>query len=191
MIRDIFSVGISIFELRNINNNEITEYAKTKLEKNQTYVSSNGDKHVGKENKDILSNVIFKSLNEVVLEKMNEYYSSIYNDNFKIKLDEAWSNKGGDRYTTVPHSHNNSIISAVYYPQSTEGEILFLNPGVSMTNNQNNDMIDTHNKYTSEYYSFPARTGNLIIFNSILQHMVRCKTDERISIAYNGITEKV
>jgi len=77
MIRDIFSVGISIFELRNINNNEITEYAKTKLEKNQTYVSSNGDKHVGKENKDILSNVIFKSLNEVVLEKMNEYYSSI------------------------------------------------------------------------------------------------------------------
>lgn len=191
MITDIFSVGISIFELTNLNNNEITEYAKTKLEKNQTYVSSNGDKHVGKENKDILSNVIFKSLNEVVLEKMNEYYSSIYNDNFKIKLDEAWSNKGGDRYTTVPHSHNNSIISAVYYPQSTEGEILFLNPGVSMTNNQNNDMIDTHNKYTSEYYSFPARTGNLIIFNSILQHMVRCKTDERISIAYNGITEKV
>jgi len=191
MIRDIFSVGISIFELRNLNNNEITEYAKTKLEKNQTYVSSNGDKHVGKENKDILSNVIFKSLNEVVLEKMNEYYSSIYNDNFKIKLDEAWSNKGGDKYTTVPHSHNNSIISAVYYPQSTEGEIIFLNPGVSMTNNQNVNMIDTHNKYTSEYYSFPARTGNLIIFNSILQHMVRCKTDERISIAYNGITEKV
>src|SRR5210317_938403 len=154
MIRDIFSVGISIFELTNLNNNEITEYAKTKLE------------------------------------KMNEYYSSIYNDNFKIKLDEAWSNKGGDKYTTVPHSHNNSIISAVYYPQSTEGEILFLNPGVSMTNNQNADMIDTHNKYTSEYYIFPARTGNLIIFNSILQHMVRCKTDERISIAYNGITEK-
>ena len=191
MIRDIFSVGISIFELRNINNREIAEYAKTKSEKNQTYVSSNGDKHVGKENKDILSNVIFKSLNEVVLEKMNEYYSSIYNDNFKIKLDEAWSNKGGDRYTTVPHSHNNSIISAVYYPQSTEGEILFLNPGVSMTNNQNDDMIDTHNKYTSEYYIFPARTGHLIIFNSILQHMVRCKTNERISIAYNGITEKV
>ena len=180
MIRDIFSVGISIFELTNLNNNEITEYAKTKLEKNQA-----------KENKDILTNIIFKSLNEVVLEKMNEYYSSIYNDNFKIKLYEAWSNKGGDKYTTVPHSHNNSIISAVYYPQSTEGEIIFLNPGVSMTNNQSVDMIDTQNKYTSEYYTFPARTGHLIIFNSMLQHMVRCKTNERISIAYNGITEKV
>ena len=60
-----------------------------------------------------------------------------------------------------------------------------------MTNNQSVDMIDTHNKYTSEYYSFPARTGHLIIFNSMLQHMVRCKTDERISIAYNGITERV
>ncbi len=75
MIRDIFSVGISIFELTNLNNNEIAEYAKTKLEKNQS-----------KENKDILTNNIFKSLNKVVLEKMNEYYSSIYNDNFKIKL---------------------------------------------------------------------------------------------------------
>ena len=122
---------------------------------------------------------------------MNEYYSSIYNNNFRIKLKEAWSNKGGDKYTSIPHSHNNSIISAVYYPQSTEGEIIFLNPGVSMTNNQSVDMINTHNKYTSEYYSFPTRTGHLIIFNSMLQHMVRCKTNERISIAYNGITEKV
>ena len=33
MITDIFSVGISIFELRNINNNEIAEYAKAKSEK--------------------------------------------------------------------------------------------------------------------------------------------------------------
>lgn len=191
MIRDIFSVGISIFELKNLNNNEIAEYAKAKTEKNQVYVSSNGDEYVGKENKDILTNIIFKSLNEVVLEKMNEYYSSIYNNNFRIKLDEAWLNVGGDKYITVPHSHNNSIISAVYYPQSTEGEIIFLNPGISMTNNQNVNMIDTHNKYTSEYYTFQARTGHLIIFNSMLQHMVRCKTNERISIAYNGITEKV
>ena len=180
MITDIFSVGISMFELKNINNREIAKYAKAKSEKNQA-----------KENKDILSNIIFKSLNEVVLKKMNEYYSSIYNGNYKIKIHEAWSNKGDDKYITIPHSHNNSIISAVYYPHSTEGEIVFLNPGIALTNNQKMSMIDTHNKYTSEHYCFPARTGHLIIFNSMLQHMVRCKTDERISIAYNGITEKV
>jgi uncharacterized protein (TIGR02466 family) len=180
MITDIFSVGISIFELRNINNNEIAEYAKTKSEK-----------HLKKENKDILSNIIFKGLNEVVLKKMNEYYSSIYNGNYKIKIHEAWSNKGDDTYITIPHSHNGSTISSVYYPHSTEGEIVFLNPGITMTNNQSIEMVDTHNKYTSEYYTFPARTGHLIIFNSMLQHMVRCKTDERISIAYNGITEGV
>ena len=180
MITDIFSVGISIFELKNINNKEIVEYVRTISNKNQF-----------KENKDILSNAIFKNLNDVVSLKSNEYYSSIYNDNYRIKLNEAWSNKGDDKYITIPHSHNGSTISSVYYPQSDEGEIVFLNPGIAMTNNQNIDMIDTHNKYTSEYYSFPARTGHLIIFNSMLQHMVRCKTEERISIAYNGITEKV
>jgi len=180
MITDIFSVSISTFELKNINNNEIAEYARAKKEKNRI-----------KENKDILSNAIFKNLNDVVIEKMNEYYSSMYNGNYRIKLDEAWSNKGDDKNITIPHSHNGSIISAVYYPYSTEGEIIFLNPGIAVTNSQKPSMIDTFNKYTSEHYCFPTRTGHLIIFNSMLQHMVRCKTDERISIAYNGITERV
>ena len=47
-------------------------------------------------------------------------------------------------------------------------------------------MIDIHNEYTSEYYTFPARTGHLIIFNSMLQHMVRCDNNDRVSIAFNG-----
>ena len=55
---------------KNINNDEIVEYARAKKEKNQT-----------KEKKDILSNAIFKNLNDVVTEKMNEYYDSLKNDN--------------------------------------------------------------------------------------------------------------
>lgn len=175
MIQNIFSIGISIFELKNINNSDIVEYAKSTTKVNQF-----------KENKDILTNSLFKDLNSVVEERMNEYCKSIYNDRHDIKLFEAWSNIGNDKLISIPHTHNDSFVSAVYYPYSTEGEIIFLNPAVSTLSNQKNGMIDIHNEYTSEYYTFPARTGHLIIFNSMLQHMVRCDSNDRVSIAFNG-----
>lgn len=176
MIQNIFSIGISIFELKNINNSDIVDYAKSTTKVNEF-----------KENKDILVNSLFKDLNCVVEERMNEYCKSIYNDKHEIKLFEAWSNIGNDKLITIPHTHNESFLSAVYYPQSTDGEIIFLNPSVAMVSKHKNSMIDNHNEYTSEYYSFPARTGHLIIFNSMLQHMVRCNNSDRVSIAYNGI----
>jgi len=175
MIQNVFSIGISVFELKNIDNSKIISYVKNTSKKNQV-----------KENKNILSDVLFTDLNCIVEKKMNEYFKTIYNDVYKIKLFEVWSNIGNDELITIPHIHNDSFISAVYYPYSTEGEIIFLNPAISIISKQKNSMINNHNEYTSEYYSFPARTGHLIIFNSMLQHMVRCSNNDRISIAYNG-----
>lgn len=174
-IQPIFSAGISIFKLENIDNALIIDYAKQTSRKNKF-----------KENKDILTNNIFEKLNYIVKDKMNEYFSTIYNSKYDIVLSSAWSNIGGDKLITIPHIHNESFISAVYYPYSIEGEIIFLNPMTTLISKQMGDMIDTHNEYTSEYYSFPARTGHLIVFNSMLQHMVRCSSNERVSIAYNG-----
>lgn len=178
---DIFSISISIFELRNINNDEIVKYAKAKT-----------IRHYNKETQDILSNDIFKDLNIIVEQRMNEYYSSIYNKKYRIKLQKSWANVSDDDKITIPHTHCGSILSAVYYPYAEEGEIIFLNPSVITDYQPLNDHIDIHNKYSSEYFVFPARTGHLVIFPSILQHMVRCKTDgDRISIAYNGELEKI
>lgn len=176
MIQDIFSVGISSYNLHNIDNYKLVEYAKKTSNKNKF-----------KETEDILSNDLFIKLNNIVKEKMNEYYSSIYNGNHKIKLFKAWSNLSDDNYITIPHTHNESIVSAVYYPHSVEGEIIFLNPAMSVLSLQKKWMVDNYNKYTSEYFSVEVKTGNLIVFNSMLCHMVKCKDKNRVSIAYEGV----
>lgn len=176
MLHDIFSVGVSYYNLHKIDNEKIVEYAKK---------TSNKDNN--KEDKDILSNAIFKTLNSVVKEKMEEFYKATFKSSHEIKLFQAWSNVGDDKYITIPHTHNDAIVSAVYYPYSVEGEIIFLNPaGNSLLSQQKDWMIGEWNKYTNEFFSVQAKTGNLVVFNSMLQHMVRCSDPNRVSIAYNG-----
>jgi uncharacterized protein (TIGR02466 family) len=175
VIQNIFSISIGLFELKDVNNSEMITYA------NQT-----SNKNNYKENKDILKNKIFKKLNDIVEEKMNEYFATMYSKEYEIFADEAWSNVGDDKFINVPHIHNNSFISAVYYPLSTEGEIIFLNPAIAMVSKHQDNMINKHNEYTSSYFYYKVKTGDLLIFNSMLQHMVKCKNEERVSIAYNG-----
>ena len=174
IIRPIFSIGISTFEVTNINNESLIEYSKKRTYRNKV-----------KEKKNILSNPIFEDLNKFVEDRMDEYFSVIYKAKpSRIKLTEAWSNVGGDKLITFPHTHT-AFISAVYYPLATEGDLVFLNPAFQTTSaNYGSNKITLYN---SDFFTFPARTGNLIVFPSKLQHMVRCSGSERISIAYNGM----
>lgn len=177
MLNNIFSVGISTFKL-SIDNQPLIEYAQqtTKINKK-------------KEFKDILTNPIFNELNEIVLTKMNDYFKSIWNNNYNMKLNEAWTNVGPDIAITIPHVHTESFLSAVYYPRAEDGELIFLNPNVSTISHQLTQMIGSHNPYTAEYHAVPSRSGILVIFNSMLQHMVRCSNNDRISVAYNATPE--
>jgi len=176
-IKPIFSTGISVYNLENVNNSEIVEYVKA----NNNF---NKPKDIDK----ILKETIFKNLNNIIEQKMNDYYHEIYNDKYDIILLEAWGNSGKDSIITMPHIHTTSFISAVYYPHATEGYLTFLNPMVGLLAKQNIDMIDQHSPYTSECFSYPSRTGSLIIFNSLLMHFVRCESKgDRVSLAYNGI----
>ena len=100
MIHDIFSIGISVFNLRDIfNNKDMIEYAR-----NTSKINEN------KEDKDILTNNIFYDLNNTIKEKMEEYYKSTYNNDHKINLFQAWSNLGDDNFITIPHTHNDAIV---------------------------------------------------------------------------------
>lgn len=175
-IQPIFSAGLAIYELQNINNLELANY-----------IENNFSNLKDKVKKDITKNKIFKSLNKKVESKMNEYFHSIYNKRYAIKIKSGWTNIGSDKYTTMPHIHSNNFISAVYYPKTEDGEIMFFNPMLGLLANQAAKMIDQYNPYNTEYISVPARTGHLVVFNAMLQHSVRCSDDsKRISIAYNG-----
>ena len=175
-IKPIFATGISVYNLKNVNNSEIVNYIKNKNQINKP-----------KDIYDILSNPIFKNLNDIIEQKMNDYYHEIYNKKYNIKLVEAWGNFGNDDIITNPHLHTTSLLSAVYYPHAEDGFLNFINPMTGLLAKQNVDMIDNHSPYTSELFSYPSITGSLIVFNSMLMHFVKCKNNtERVSLAYNG-----
>jgi len=181
MIRPIFSTGISVHTLKNVNNSEIVEYVKT----NNNF---NKPKDIYK----ILSEPIFKNLNNIIEHKINEHYHETYNNKFKAVLLEAWGNSGNDSIITMPHIHTTGFISAVYYPHATEGYLTFLNPMVGLLSKQDINMIDEHSPYTSECFSYPSKTGALIIFNSLLMHFVRCESNnDRVSLAYNATVKEL
>ena len=180
MITPIFSTGISIYNLEGVNNSKIVEYVK-----------ANSNFNKPKDIKTILTEPVFKTLNNIVEEKINEHYHQMYNNKYNVVLVEGWGNLNNDVSITMPHIHTTSIISAVYYPYAKDGNLTFLNPMVGLLSNQKVDMIDEYNPYTSEHISVPSETNRLVIFNSVLSHFARCKTkSDRISIAYNAGIKK-
>jgi len=174
-MKNIFSTGIEVHQLEGIDNEKIVEYAEKHSLRNQL-----------KEKYDILSNEIFSKLNSLVEIKMNEYFNYIYNNTHHIKLTEAWANVDNDTSITVPHTHKGHFVVAVYYPLSTDGCINFMNPMPNLIAHQNNAMIDNYNEYNSDYYIQPVKTGQLVVFNSMMYHYIDHSKNKRISIAYNG-----
>lgn len=179
-MKNIFSVGIEIYKIENIDNEKIVDYSRK-------YSIKNGIK----DTQSILTNNIFYDLNNLVESKMKNYFHKIYNNKYDISLARAWANYNADEFNTVPHVHKEYFLSAVYYPLATDGSLTFMNPMPSLLAHQGDDMIDQYNEYNSDYYEFYARTGHLIIFNSMLNHYIEKTKQERVSIGYDGYLIKI
>ena len=178
-IQHIFSAGITICFLKNIDNESIIKYAeKTTVKNNKKNIE------------DILKNNIFYDLNNIVQSKMQKYFETIYSKKYNIILSAAWANVDNDDFITIPHVHTDGVISAVYYPLSTDGKLVFLNPMLGLLSKQSVDIIEKYNEFNSEHFEIPVKTGYLIIFNSMLQHHILYSKQKRISIAYNGVFKK-
>lgn len=174
-MKNIFSTGIEVHQLEGIDNEKLIEYAEKYSLRNQL-----------KETKDILNNKLFSTLNNLVEVKMNDYFNQIYNETHHIKLTAAWANVDNDTAITEPHTHKLHFVVAVYYPLSTDGYLTFMNPMPSLVAHQNHYMIGEFNEYNSDYYMQPVKTGQLVVFNSMLPHFIKESNNKRISIAYNG-----
>ena len=174
-LTNLFSTGILRLNVTGLDNKNII-----------TYSEKNSLKNENKDSKNILKEPLFKQLNSIILDKMKEYYYQNYSSKFDIFLKEAWCNVNNDKLIVFPHNHKECFISAVYYALSNDGQIVFLNPMQSLLNRQSNSMITEYNEYNSEYYKLDVKTGDIIIFNSMLYHFILPSKEKRISIAYNG-----
>lgn len=181
MIKDIFKVELYKVKLNNIDNEKIVDYINNKV--NITY-----DPKVRNRNKDdvdVLSNNIFKDLNNQVTEHVNKLFHMNSHDHYHLKLSQGWYNKESDDLITTPHKHQHSVYSAVYYPVSIDGQIRFQNPAHSVNYMLESKHIKNWNEYIGDYHNEEVRTGDLIIFKSGLFHWVMPSKYDRCSLAYN------
>jgi len=176
MDNDIFKVMLTKINLEDKIDNQNLIY----------YTDENTLPNITKNDQDILTNKLFKDLNQIVLEEMNRIFHKSYKKSFSLKLSQAWCNSGNDYLILEPHKHQNSILSAVYYPFSMDARITFLNPANSLNSILETKHIEKYDEYTREYYNEDVRTGDLLIFKSMMFHWIAPSKFDRYSIAYNS-----
>ena len=173
------------FTINDFNN----EYIKNKvLEREQKGLGFRFDPIQGggwQSNKDLLDNE-FSFLKQSLLIGINEILSQIYVDDASIKMINSWANISRKGEYTMPHIHEESSWSCVYYVTPTEdANLYFKDPRLL-------EYMDKSHHYLRQPYANmirkrPFNAGEAILFPSWLEHGVGPNTSDnaRISIACN------
>ena len=138
-------------------------------------------------NKDLLD-LEFYYLRKSLLIGVNDILGEIYVDDASIKMINSWANISRKGECTMPHIHEESSWSCVYYVTPTEGANLYLKDPRLL------EYMDKSHHYLKQPYANiirkrPFGVGEAILFPSWLEHGVGAGTKEaiRISIACNFV----
>jgi uncharacterized protein (TIGR02466 family) len=182
IIFPLFPTPLYISKLnRELTKEELSYINKTKLEvyKNESNTTSN-DSY-------ILNQKILGSLKEDLYLKVQYYFKKIllYTDSAIPFITQSWLNYTETNQYHHQHTHPNSLVSGVLYINCHEehDKIKFFNQKYSTIQPQ----VKEHNIWNSDTWSFPVKSGNIILFPSSLMHMVETKQGDntRISLAFN------
>ena len=134
---------------------------------------------------------IFFNLKKYLILYINEILSETYVDTATIKLINSWANISRKGEYTLPHIHEESSWSCVYYITPTEEANLYLKDPRPL------EQMDRSHHYLKDPYANvirkrPFQTGEVILFPSWLEHGVGAGTKDeiRISIASNFLIER-
>jgi uncharacterized protein (TIGR02466 family) len=179
-INNLFPTPVAFFKFgRDLTNVEL-EFIK-----NQEHYNNEGN--TTSKDRKILKSKELTELREFVEDSMLTYFKAIHAPKFDVNLylTQSWANYTGQGQYHHKHSHPNSVVSGVFYPQANKevDKIYFYKDGYDRINIPTADF----NPYNSESWWFEVSAGNLILFPSHLPHMVKTKEDDntRISIAFN------
>ena len=140
-------------------------------------------------NKDLLD-YEFSFLKKSLLVGANEILSKIYIDDASIKMINSWANISRKGQCTMPHIHEESNWSCVYYVTPTEDANLYLkDPRLLEHMDKSHHFLKQ--PYANTIRKRPFNAGGAILFPSWLEHGVSAGTKDaiRISIACNFLIE--
>lgn len=135
----------------------------------------------------VLNHAHLASIKEFIDSSVDTYLKEIYapRHGVKLRVTQSWFNYSKPGEWHHKHAHPNSFISGVLYMKAIKDldKIHFYNESYS----QIEIKTDNYNVYNSKSWWLPVETGELMIFQSSLQHSVEPVqgNDQRISLAFN------
>ena len=183
--KDMWPTTTYTFTVNNIDN----AYIKNKvLEREQKGLGFRFDPIQGggwQSNKDLLD-YEFSFLKQSLLIGINEILSQIYVDDASVKMINSWANISRKGEYTMPHIHEESSWSCVYYVTPTEdANLYFKDPRLLEYMDKSHHHL--RQPYANMIRKRPFNADEVILFPSWLEHGVGPNTsdDARMSIACN------
>jgi uncharacterized protein (TIGR02466 family) len=179
-IYNLFPTALGLFDLgRDFTEEEIS------FIKGQEKCSNMGNKT--SVDNTILKNKQLKNIKSFIEDSVLEYFKKVYapKNETTLRLTQSWCNYTEPGQFHHKHSHANSFISGVLYPQADkETDKIYFYRDIYK---QLKTPTDDWNDYNSESWWMEAYTGRLFIFPSHLTHMVETTKgkDTRISLSFN------
>lgn len=138
-------------------------------------------------NTNVLKEPELASINEFISGAIKKHFETVQvpSNNVELYVTQSWINvtKTGEYHHK--HWHPNSFLSGVFYfnAEKDVDRITFFRNQVSQLRIETEDW----NIYNSDSWYFPVETGQLVMFPSMLEHMVTktISKEPRISLAFN------
>lgn len=133
----------------------------------------------------LFDRTVMDTLKAFVDESLQIFSDQILLSRQKLVVTQCWANRNPKNTSHHEHLHPNSIVSGVFYLNSSKEAppIKFSKSVMGMLKPETSGF----NNFNSESYSLPIQSGDLVLFPSHFRHSVPTNTsdDERVSLAFN------
>ena len=137
----------------------------------------------------ILNHIEMQNIKKHIEQGIKSYVETIIfpiNKELQFYITQSWCNFSNKNEQHHRHSHPNSIISGCLYVNEDKNKdsIIFL---YETNKNSIINIPNIKNQFNSDTWTIPVETGDLLLFNSSLEHMVKSVESDktRISISFN------
>lgn len=175
--------NVGDFELPDIKSLEFS--SKIPTGGNTTFLSS--------VNKDVLDRPEYNHIRSIIMKEIETYVREVFcvNNNIEFYITNSWININRPGDQSVPHNHNNSLISGVLYLKTNErsGDIIFYRdilsllpfpPALDLN-------MDSTNIYNCKHFGHRPETNDICLFPSFVMHSVGLNEsdEERWCLPFN------
>ena len=126
----------------------------------------------------------FKELKDIIQDQLNKVFKDQYKldgDKVQIYITQSWLNVSDSDESHNQHRHPNSVLSGVVYIKTNEPD------HITFIDNNFNTRLNFGAEGIPPYQHVPVQSGDMLIFDSQLAHMVNPekRKDKRVSLAFN------